>query len=63
MEFNTTEDVHTIMKYRQQEARGAGISPMLVTVDLDSDYSHRLADVCKAVTLRYLADALNEWDV
>ena len=36
MEFNTTEDVHTIMKYKQQEARSSGVNPMLVTVNLDA---------------------------
>ena len=58
MEFNTDEDVHTIMKYKQQESRMAGSCPTLVTVDLDSDYSRRLADACKVVTLIYLAEAL-----
>ena len=57
MEFNTTEDVHTIMKYRQQEARGAGINPMLVTVDLDNDNMARLEDVCKLQTVFWLNEA------
>ena len=57
MEFNTTEDVHTIMKYRQQEARGAGINPMLVTVDLDNDNMVRLEDVCKLQAVFWLNEA------
>lgn len=57
MEFNTTEDVHTVMKYSQQEARGAGINPMLVTVDLDNDNSARLEDVCKLQAIFWLNEA------
>tara|TARA_R110000850_G_scaffold136766_1_gene257933 strand:+ start:714 stop:905 length:192 start_codon:yes stop_codon:yes gene_type:complete len=47
MEFNTTEDVHTVMKYRQQEARGIGANPMLVTVDLDSPNMVALEETSK----------------
>ena len=60
MEFNTTEDVHTIMKYRQQEARGAGINPTLVTVDLDNDNAARLEDVCKLQAMFYLSEACSK---
>ena len=59
MEFNTTEDVHTIMKYRQQEARGHGINPMLVTVDLDNDNMARLEDVCKLQAMFWLNESCN----
>lgn len=47
MEFNTVEDVHTIMKYRQQEARSNGVNPVLVTVDLDSPNMIALEEVSK----------------
>ena len=47
MEFNTDEDVHTIMKYKQQEARGSKINPVLVTVDLDCAESAQLECICK----------------
>lgn len=57
MTFNTTEDVHTVMKYKQQEARTRGMNPMLVTVDLDNQNMARLEDVCKLQAMFWLNEA------
>ena len=57
MMFNTTEDVHTVMKYKQQEARTRGMNPMLVTVDLDSQNMVALEEVCKLQAMFWLNEA------
>ena len=57
MTFNTAEDVHTIMKYKQQEARSLGFNPMLVTVDLDSSNMAALAECSKLQAMFWLNEA------
>lgn len=58
MELNTDEDVHTVMKYKQQEARSFGINPMLVTVDLDNRSMAALEDRCKLKAMLWLSEVL-----
>ena len=57
MEFNTTEDVHTIMKYKRQEYRTNGFNPSVATVDLDCDNSARLEEVCKLQAMFWLNES------
>lgn len=60
MIFNTTEDIHIVMKYKQQEARAKGFNPMLVTVDLDSPNMYALEEVCKLQAMFWLNEACCE---
>ena len=57
MIFNTTEDVHTIMKYKQQEFRTNGFNPMLATVDLDNENMAALEEVCKLQAIFWLNES------
>jgi len=48
IEFDTNEDLHTIMKYKQQEARANRIHPMYVRVDID-ELANTIEMKCKMI--------------
>ena len=58
MEFNTIEDVHTVMKYKKQTAIIRGIDPILVTVDLDSKRSELRERLCKIKATAWLCELI-----